>query len=64
MAEFATLGYQYSRTGRNNHNNKLSNSCEENAKLGYNHRYVTFLSNGLKATRSVLSSSYKKYSLL
>ena len=43
-----------------NHNNKLSNTCEENLKLGHNHRYVKCLSNELKASRSGLSSSYKK----
>ena len=47
-----------------NHNNKLSNSCEENQGLGHKQRYVKFLSNGLKATRSGLSSSYKKYCIL
>ena len=47
-----------------NHNNKLSNSCEENPRLGHKQRYVKFLSNGLKATRSGLSSSYKKYCIL
>ena len=47
-----------------NHNNKLRTSCEENPRLGHNHRYVKFLSNGLKATRSGLSSSYKKYCIL
>ena len=40
MAEFATLRYQKSRTGMDNHNNKLSNSCKENPKLGHKHRYV------------------------
>ena len=34
---------------------KLSNSCVENPKLG--HRYVKFLSNGLKASRSGFSSA-------
>ena len=34
---------------------KLSNSCMENPKLG--HRYVEFLNNGLKASRSGLSSA-------
>ena len=51
----------------NNHNNKLSNSCEENPKLGHNHRYVKFLSSGLKAGRSGLSFFYKStilYSVL
>ena len=42
-----------------NHDNKLSNSYEENPKLGPNHRYVKFLSNGLKASRRRLSSTYK-----
>ena len=42
-----------------NHDNKLSNSYEENPKLGHNHRYVKFLSNGLKASRRRLSSTYK-----
>ena len=36
---------------------KLSNSCVENPKLG--HRYLKFLSNGLKASRSGLSSANK-----
>ena len=47
-----------------NHNNKLRTSCEENPTLGHNQRYVKFLSNGLKATRSGLPSSYKKYYIL
>ena len=42
-----------------NHDNKLSNSCEENPKLGHNHRYVKFLSDGLRASRRGLSSTYK-----
>ena len=33
-----------------NHDNKLSNSYEENPKLGHNHSNVKFLSNGLKAS--------------
>ena len=41
-----------------NHNNKLSNSCVENLKLGHNHRYVKFLSDGL-ASRCGLSSFIK-----
>ena len=47
-----------------NHNNKLRTSCEENPRLGHNHRYVKSLSNRLKATRSGLSPSYKKYYIL
>ena len=43
----------------NNHDNKLSNSCEENPKLGHNHRYVKFLSDGLRASRRGLSSTNK-----
>ena len=42
-----------------NHDNKLNNSCEENPKLGHNHRYVKFLSDGLRASRRGLSSTYK-----
>ena len=42
-----------------NHDSKLSNSCEETLKLGNNHRYVKFLSNGLKASRRGLFSTYK-----
>ena len=44
-----------------NYNNKLSNSCEENPKLGHNHRSVKNLSYRLQASRSGLPSSYKKY---
>ena len=57
LMEFATLRYQYSRNGTDNNNNKLSNSCKKNPRLGHKHRYVKFRSNGLKATRSGLSSS-------
>ena len=32
------------------HNNELSYNSDENPNLGHNHRYVKFLSNGLKAS--------------
>ena len=32
------------------HNNELSYNSDENPNLGNNHRYVKFLSNGLKAS--------------
>ena len=44
-----------------NDDNKLDNSCEENPKFGHNHRYVKNLSNGLKASRRGLSSTYKSF---
>ena len=44
---------------KDSHNNKPTYNNEENPKLGHNHRYVKFLSSGLKASRSELSSSYK-----
>ena len=40
-----------------NHNKKLSNNCKKNPKLEHKHRYVSFLSNGLNAIQSGLSSS-------
>ena len=52
------------RTGIDNQNSKLRTRCKENPTLGHNQRYIKFLTNGLKATRSGLPSSYKKYYIL
>ena len=55
----ARFGSEQDRSAslKESHNNKLSYNSEENPKLGHNHRYVKFLSSGLKVSRSGLSSS-------
>ena len=40
----------WSASSKDNRNNKLSYNSEENPNLGHDHRYVKFLSNGLKAS--------------
>ena len=39
----------------------FSHNSEKNPKLGRNHRYVRFLSNGLKATRGGIVFLLEKY---
>ena len=43
-----------------NHNNKLTNSCKKNPRLGNKHRYITFLSNGLKIAITWIKDSHNK----
>ena len=43
---------------KESHNNKLSYNGEESPKLGHNHRYAKFLSNGLKARRNRKSTTW------
>ena len=43
---------------KESHKYKLSYNGEENPKLGYNHRYVKFLTNGLKASRNRKITTY------
>ena len=40
----------WSASKEDSHNNELSYNSDENPNLGHNHRYVKFLSNGLKAS--------------
>ena len=40
----------WSTSKEDSHNNELSYNSDENPNLGHNHRYVKFLSNGLKAS--------------
>ena len=40
----------WSASLEDSHKNQLSYNSDENPNLGHNHRYVKFLSNGLKAS--------------